>query len=137
MKRILAVTIMALIAAGSTSALAQVKKGKTRPLLTKQLMKGLNQTNCAAIGDALKADSLDEKAWDALAIKAALLNEASYILMEDGRCPDGNWAKAATTLREQSAALLDTIAAKDKPAAQAAFKAMTQACAACHKDHKK
>ena len=125
------------VAMFSFAAVAQVKKGKTRPLLTKQLMGGLVQPNCKELGAGLKAAPADDKTWAALATKAALLNEAGYILMADGRCPDGVWAGAVKTLQECSAAVLKKIEAKDAEGDQGAFKAMTKACAACHKAHRK
>jgi hypothetical protein len=128
---LLAVIMMSLAAVG------QVTKGKTRPLLTKQLMGGLVQPNCKSLGAGLKEAPADDKAWEALATNTALLNEAGHILMADGRCPDGEWAGAAKTLQECSAVLLEKIDAKDAEGAQGAFKAMTAACAACHKAHKK
>ncbi len=128
---LLAVTVFSLAAVG------QVKKGKTRPLLTKQLMSGLVQPNCKGLGGDLKKAPADDKAWEALATKAALLNEAGHILMADGRCPDGDWAGAAKTLQKGSGVLLEKIEAKDVEGARGAFKAMTGACAACHKAHKK
>lgn len=138
MKKLLGVGLaLAAVAMFSVTATAQVKKGKTRVLLTKQLMGGLVKPSCAGIGDGLKETPADDKAWEDLATKAALLNEASYILMDDGRCPDGDWANAAKTLREGSAAVLEKLDAKDAAGAQEAFKSMTQACAACHKAHKK
>src|SRR5271166_2892428 len=100
MKKLIGVTIvLSLVAALSVTAVAQVKKGKTRLLATKQLMKGLVQPSCGAIGEGLKAGPADDKAWEDLATKAALLNEASYVLMDDGRCPDADWANADKTLR--------------------------------------
>jgi hypothetical protein len=138
MKRALCVGIaLFAVVLASFAASAQVKKGKTRLLLTKQLMGGLVQPNCKALGDGLKEAPTDDKGWAALATKAALLNEASFVLMADGRCPDGVWAEASSTLREGSAAVYNKIEAKDAEGAQAAFKAMTQACGACHKAHKK
>jgi len=125
------------VAVFSFSAIAQVKKGKSRPLLTKQLMSGLVQPNCKGLGAGLKEAPADDKAWEVLATQAALLNEAGYILMADGRCPDGDWAGAAKTLQDCSAAVLTKIEAKDADGAQEAFQAMTKACAACHKAHKK
>lgn len=116
---------------------AQVTKGKTRPLKTKQLMGGLVKPNCGGIGEGLKEAPKDDKAWDELATKAALLNEASYLLMDDGRCPDAVWADAAKALREGSAAVLAKIEAKDAAAAKSEFETMTKACGACHKAHKK
>lgn len=126
-----------LVSAIAITAPAQVKKGKTRPASTHHIMEGLVQPNCAALGKGLKETPADDEAWEKLAVNAALLNETSYILMDDGRCPDGDWAGAATTLRECSAVVLEKVEAKDAAGAAEAFKAMTAACAACHKAHKK
>jgi len=135
--RITTVLVLSAACLISLSAFAQVKQGKTRLLTTKQLMKGLVAANCGAIGEGLKAGPTDDKAWEELATKAALLNEASYTLMDDGRCPDADWANAATSLRDGSAALVKKLEEKDAAGAQEAFKTMTQACGACHKAHKK
>jgi cytochrome c556 len=129
--------LVAVVSLGALAVQAQVKQGKTRPIKTKQLMKGLVAANCGAIGEALKSPPTDDKGWDELATKAALLNEASYTLMDDGRCPDAAWADADKMLREGSATLLSKLEAKDAAGAQEAFKTMTQACGACHKAHKK
>lgn len=138
MKKLLGAGVaLAVLAMFSVASVAQVKQGKTRPLQTKQLMSGLVKPNCAGIGEGLKETPADDNGWKELATKAALLNEASFILMDDGRCPDGDWANAAKTLREGSASLLAKVEAKDAPGAVEALKATTQACAACHKAHKK
>lgn len=129
--------VLAIAGVFAVSATAQVKQGKTRILKTKQLMKGLVAANCGAVAEGLKAGPADDKAWDDLATKVALLNESSYTLMDDGRCPDATWADAATALRDGSAALLAKIEAKDVAGAQEALKTMTGSCAACHKAHKK
>lgn len=138
MKKLLCIAMVAgIVTLLSVGATAQVKKGKTRVLTTKQLMSGLVKPNCAGAADGLKTAPADDKAWEDLATKVALLNEASYSLMDDGRCPDGDWANAAKALREGSAAVLTKIEAKDAAGAQEAFKGVTGACAACHKAHKK
>lgn len=117
---------------------AQVKKGKTRPALTKYLMRGVTKVHCGALKKGLDAGPSDDKAWEDLTMHAMLLNELSYILMADGRCPDGVWAKAATkTLRQGSADVLKAVEAKDVDAAKEAFGSMTKACGSCHKAHKK
>ena len=136
-KRTLTMALLVVACVVSSMALAQVQQGKTRLIKTKQLMKGLVAANCGAIGEGLKAGPADDKAWEDLATKAALLNEASYVLMDDGRCPDATWADADKALREGSATLVAKLEAKDAAGAQEAFKAMTQACATCHKAHKK
>ena len=101
MKKVCALGIVAAaLTCLSLGAFAQVTKGKTRPLTTKQLMGGLVKPNCGGIGEGLKEAPKDDAGWAALACRAALLNEASYILMDDGRCPDKTWADAAKALRE-------------------------------------
>jgi len=121
----------------TTYVAGQVEQGKERPLKTHHLMEGLVAPNCGALKKDLDAGPSDDKAWDKAAMKAELLNEASYILMADGRCPDAVWAGAAKTLRARSAEVLTAIDAKDTDAAKTAFAAMTKACGACHKVHKK
>ena len=69
----------------STDASAQKTKGKTRPALTKHLMKGLVAANCGALKKDLDAEKPN---WDDIELHAALLNEAGYILLDDGRCPE-------------------------------------------------
>jgi cytochrome c556 len=141
-RKLMIVAVVALMSIGisihGTSTSAQVKKGKTRPAATKYLMRGIVKTNCGGLGKLLKGDGpADDEAWDNAACHASCLNEMSFLLMSDGRCPDGKWAKAAkTTLREGSAGVLAACEKKDLEAANVAFKKMTQSCAACHKAHK-
>ena len=120
-------------------ASAQIKKGKDRPALTKQLMKGILQPNCAALGKTLKAGGpTDDKGWALAAQQAACMNEMSYLLMSDGRCPDKVWADAATkALRGGTVDILAAIEKKDATAALTAFNASLKACGACHSKHKK
>ncbi len=120
---------------GSVSA--QKTKGKTRPATTKYLMRGINQPHCKALGDLLKdSGPTDDKAWDSAACHASVLNEMGFLLMDDGRCPDGDWAGAAKNLRECNAAVLAAIQKRDLDAARTAFKGVTESCASCHKAHK-
>ncbi|MGE0758173.1 MAG: hypothetical protein AB7F89_17080 [Pirellulaceae bacterium] len=138
MKKLLIVGMaMLALAVITLDVTAQIKKGKTRAALTKQIMSGLVQPHCAALGKATKEAPADDKAWETLAANAALLNEASYLLMDDGRCPDGAWAAAAKQLREGSAAVLAKVEAKDAQGLAAEFKNLTQSCGGCHKAHKK
>jgi len=88
---------------------ADEKKGATRPATTKQLMKGIIAPNCKALADTLKANPADDEAWQKAAMHAAILNEAHYILMADGRCPSGEWAGAADTLKGCSQGVLEKI----------------------------
>jgi cytochrome c556 len=66
-----------------------------------------------------------------------MMNEGSYLLMDDGRCPDGTWADASTKMmRQGSEEILKAIEAKDLAAAKTAFGTMTKSCKACHDAHK-
>lgn len=138
MKRSMLVTVVAVGAVMvAVVADAQVKKGKVRPATTKQLMAGIVQPNCAAIGAAAQQAPADDKAWENVATSAALLNEISYTLVEDGRCPDADWATAVTMLRTASDAVLAKALAKDHAGLAAEFPKVTESCGACHKAHKK
>ena len=71
----------------ATQGMAQVKKGKSRPMTTKQLMGGLVGPSTSALGKDLQGvGPADDKAWEAAATKAALLNESAHLMMDDGRC---------------------------------------------------
>jgi len=116
---------------------AQITKGKSRPLQTKHLMRGLTKVHCGALKKGLDAGPSSAEQWEELMVHAALLNELSFILMEDGRCPDGTWANAATKmLRPGSADVIAAIEAKNLGDANKAFASMTKACGTCHKAHK-
>jgi cytochrome c556 len=117
---------------------AQVKQGKTRAMKTSQFMKGVVKPSCGAIKKGLDAGPADDDAWEEVAMHAAILNEASYNLMEDGRCPDGVWAGAVNKkLREGSGQILAAADEKNLEQAKAGFQLMTQSCKACHDAHKK
>ena len=121
-----------------SNAVTQIQKGKTRPLTTEQWMEGVIQPHCKAIKKGLEANLLEDKAWNKLAVNAAVLNESSYVLMADDRCPDEVWATAASeTLRIGSTELLKAIESKDVEAAKSAFSQIKKSCAPCHEAHKK
>jgi len=116
---------------------AQKLKGKTRPATTKQLMKGILQPNAGTLGAALKdAGPADDKAWESAQTAAVVLNEAGYMLMDDGRCPDAVWEGATKALREGSAAAMAALEKKDLEGSRAAAKTLMGACMTCHKAHK-
>ncbi|MCX7418909.1 MAG: hypothetical protein NT013_05150 [Planctomycetia bacterium] len=113
---------------------AQKTKGKTRAASTKHLMNGLVGSNCGALKKDLDSTEIN---WNDITLHAALLNEAGHLLMDDGRCPDGEWAKASKALQAQSAAVLAAAEKDDAATAKAAFKELTaQSCAICHAAHK-
>ena len=137
MKRFFWILLASLLVGGFVIAErveAQKTKGKTRAALTKHLMKGLVAANCGALKKDLDSADLN---WNDITLHAALLNEAGHLLMDDGRCPDGEWAKAAKALQAQSAAVLAAAEKDDAATAKAAFKDLTaQSCAICHAAHK-
>ena len=137
-RRNLAVLILVIVSVATATVVnAQVKKGKSRAMKTAQWMKCVMKPQCEALKKGLDAGPSSDEAWEGLAANAALLNEGSYLLMDDGRCPDGVWAEAASkTLRDGSVDVLKAIEAKDIPAAKSAFGNMTKGCAACHEKHR-
>ena len=113
---------------------AQKTKGKSRAASTKHLMVGLVASNCGALKKDLDATDIN---WNNITLHAALLNEAGHLLMDDGRCPDSEWAKAAKALQTHSAAVLVASTKDDVASAKAAFTELTaQSCAICHAVHK-
>jgi cytochrome c556 len=120
-----------------TASFSQKTKGKTRLAATKYLMTCINQPNCAGLAGLLKDPGpADAKAWDSAIAQASVLNEMSYVLMEDDRCPDAVWAGAAKNLREGSAKVVAALEQKDLKGANEAFATVTGACGTCHKAHK-
>jgi len=119
------------------SVVAQVTQGKTRAMKTSHWMAGIMKTHSGALRKGLASAPADDKAWKALEVSAGLMNESSYVLMADGRCPDGVWLNAVEkTLREGSASLLKAIEAKDVAAAKTALGAMSRSCKECHTKHR-
>lgn len=125
------------LALGVGVVAAQVKKGKTRPLTTEQLMEGIVKPHHDALKKGLEATTITDDGWKSLALSAALLNESTFTLMDDGRSPDAIWSDAATKpLRTGSADLLKAIEAKSQAQAKTAFGAMSKSCKSCHTKHK-
>lgn len=133
----LAIAVAVGALAWTHEALAVKTQGKSRLAQTKYLMRGISQAHCAGIGGLLKESGpADDKAWDTLLCHANCLNELSYVLMDDGRCPDADWAGAAKSLREATAAVAEAAGKKDLDATRTAFQSVTASCGACHKVHK-
>lgn len=127
--------VAAVVGIGLQTVDAQIKKGKTRAATTKQLMKGVVAVNCGALKKAIEAEAVD---WDDVALKAAILNESGYGLMDDGRCPDGEWAKGSKAMQSATVEVLAAAEKKDVDAAKAAFAKLTgEGCKTCHTAHKK
>ena len=74
----------------SSSQVTAQKKGKSRPLTTAQLMSGLVKPQLVAIQGHAGGEKTPEgeDGWKSLTTSIALLNESSYTMMEDDRCPD-------------------------------------------------
>ena len=141
MSKMLPALLVAGVAIGILSlsqGLAQVKKGKTRPMTTEQLMEAIVKPHMTALKKGLiESKPETDKDWKHLALSAALLNESSYIMMADDRCPDKIWADACTKdLREGTAAALAGIKDKDIEATLEGFKKAGASCKACHTEHK-
>ncbi len=121
-----------------SSQVTAQKKGKSRPMTTAQLMSGLVKPQLVAI----QGHVADEKApegedgWKSLTTSLALLNESSYTMMEDDRCPDKIWADACDTLRKATEAGLKSAAKNDAAGVRESIAGIGASCKACHAEHK-
>lgn len=132
-----ATTAGVVLLAVSLPASGQDKADAARVAIVKHIMKGIHQPHCGGIGELLEGDGpKDDKAWDELALHAALLNESGHLLMQNQRCPSAVWAGACAKLRTGASAVFAAAAKKDAGAARAAFKNVTASCGACHAAHK-
>jgi hypothetical protein len=119
-------------------SMAQIKKGKSRPLTTQQMMAGLVKPSFEAVNMGLQGTGpADDAAWKALATHAALLNESGHFLMDDGRCPDTAWSDATRILRESTEQLILKVEQKDAVGARETITFVAQSCRTCHTPHKK
>lgn len=131
----LGLAIVTSLVLGTNGTQAQ-KKGKTRPLTSSQMMAGLVKPEFLKLKEGLEKGPKTDDDWKALAQSAALLNECSYILMDDGRCPDKPWKEGSEILRTASVKVLSLIDKKDAAGALEAFPAIQQSCKVCHTEHK-
>lgn len=112
------------------------KKGKTRAMTTAQLMDGLVKPQFGALKAVLEKETKEDADWKAAATHAALLNETSYTMMSDDRCPDKTWEQACKEMKTASESVLKHIEAKDAKAALEAFAGIQGSCKTCHTEHK-
>ncbi|MBI1310916.1 hypothetical protein GC176_06370 [bacterium] len=112
------------------------KKGRTRPLTTSQTMAGLIKPQLTILKEGLEAEPKDEDAWKAIATSAALLNESSYLMMDDGRCPDKVWSEGCVMLETATKDILKQVDAKNATAALAGVEGVVASCKHCHAEHK-
>lgn len=127
--------VAAVIAAAVLPGEAQ-QRGRTRPLTTSQLMAGLIKPQLTALKEGLEAGPDDKDAWKAAATSAALLNESSYLMMDDGRCPDQTWSDACIQLKDATLEILEQIDAGNRDAAVAGVDGVIASCKHCHEEFK-
>jgi hypothetical protein len=122
----------------SSSQVTAQKKGKSRPLTTAQLMSGLVKPQLVAVQGHAGGEKTPEgeDGWKSLTTSIALLNESSYTMMEDDRCPDKIWADACQILRKATASGLQAAAKKDAAGVRESIAGITASCKACHTEFK-
>ena len=122
----------------SSSQVTAQKKGKSRPLTTAQLMSGLVKPQLISIKGHVDDEKTPEgeDGWKSLTTSIALLNEASYTMMEDDRCPDKTWADACQILRKATESGLKSAAKKDAAGVRESIAGITSSCKTCHTEHK-
>jgi hypothetical protein len=113
------------------------KNGDSRPLKTSTVMKFVTKPHCDALKKIFEKGPKTSEDWDALIEHSEVLSEVSFILMEDGRCPDYVWEGAATqTLRNCAKAIIAASERRNVVVAQGAFEKLTESCTSCHDAHK-
>tara|TARA_R110002072_G_scaffold99008_1_gene217988 strand:+ start:112969 stop:113472 length:504 start_codon:yes stop_codon:yes gene_type:complete len=121
-----------------SSTVTAQKKGKSRPMTTAQLMSGLVKPHLVAVQGHVAEEKTPEgeDSWKTLTTSIALLNESSYTMMEDDRCPDKVWADACEILRKATESGLKSAAKQDAAGVRASIEGITASCKACHTEHK-
>lgn len=132
------VALAGLAFAVSSSQVTAQKKGKTRPLTTAQMMSGLVKPQLVSLQGHVADEKTPEgeDGWKALTTSIALLNESSYMMMEDDRCPDKKWADACDILRKGTESALQKAAQKDAAGVRESIAGITASCKACHSEYK-
>ena len=132
------VTLAGLAFTVSSSQVTAQKKGKTRPLTTAQMMSGLVKPQLVSLQGHVADEKTPEgeDGWKALTTSIALLNESSYMMMEDDRCPDKKWADACDILRKGTESALQKAAKKDAAGVRESIAGITASCKACHSEYK-
>ncbi len=107
-----------------------------RPAVPPQyLMRGLVSVHFDNLKAKLTVDPATPEEWSDVAMSAALLHEASYLLMRDPPENDDAWVAATSTmLRRGSDDVLAAVDRSDSAAARTALRELSQACSSCHRD---
>lgn len=132
------ITLAGLAFTLTTDQVTAQKKGKSRPMTTAQLMSGLVKPQLVSVQGHVAEDKTPEgeDGWKALTTSLALLNESSYTMMEDDRCPDKIWADACEILRKATETGLQQAAKKNAAGVRESIAGITASCKACHTEHK-
>lgn len=122
----------------SSSQVTAQKKGESRPMTTAQLMSGLVKPQLGSIKGHVDDEKTPkgEDGWKSLTTSIALLNEASFTMMEDDRCPDKVWADACQVLRKATEKGLHSAVKKDAAGVRESITGILASCKACHTEHK-
>jgi len=122
----------------TSSPVTAQKKGTTRPLTTAQMMSGLVKPQLVALKELVAEDHKveGEEDWQAVKTSISLLNESSYMMMADDRCPDKIWADACDILRKSTETALQKADQKDAAGVRESIPDFIASCKACHTEHK-
>jgi cytochrome c556 len=135
MKRALVwITALSLSLAAGAAAAKDEKPSEIKEIMTK-----INKPStglAANIASELRSDSPDWKEIQPQAKEMVKLT-AQLGKYKPPMGDEASWAKLTKEFAANTVALEKAIAAKDQPAAKAAFEKGEKACSACHKAHRK
>lgn len=142
MNRVVQLGVLALLVAMIAATVpaqenpTQENPAKIRSATIEQVMVGMVHPNYLAIEKAAKEGRVDAQTWKTLATNAALLNEASFLLVDDGRSLGDSWEKAAAEMRGGSATMLAKVGARDKAGIASELKNIAKGCVNCHAEYR-
>lgn len=101
------------------------------------IMNSISKSNMGRISSAVKKSApTSDKGWLAIERAGAMLNEVSFIIVQEDRVIDDVWKKAAGELRAASAQLAVAAKAKDFAGVKAAVPKIGASCKSCHDVHR-
>jgi cytochrome c556 len=115
---------------------AQPQPASQRLASIKHLMQGLVLPHFTTLEEAVKTPPEKVTDWQRLESSAVLLNEASFMLLDEERAPDAVWEKAVLKLRVGSVQAFEAVQRKDVDGLPVALKAVSTACIDCHAAHR-
>ena len=132
------IALFAVASLGATHEARSQRPGEPRVAKIQHIMAGIQQPGMQRLQRGIRGSGpADDEGWGLIGLHSALMNEVSFMLMQNDRSKDAVWAKAAADLRAASAAVNAAAGKKDLATVREGVQAMGGACKSCHDVHRK